>query len=86
LSFKTKEKIMFVYPTSKGHHVLDAELAIPHASVPTVNTPLEDIELEEESHKDPFMQFLDEEEELYNDDFLGFYSGHHVHDNQVSSE
>lgn len=86
LIFETKEKTMFIYPTSKGHHVLDTELAVPKAVVPTIAHFQEDDEIlpqedEEDGKSDPFIQACDEEE-LYYDDFLDFYCGQHVHDNE----
>ena len=76
---------MFINPTSNGHHVQDAELAIPNAIVPAIVNFSEEDEIEPEPDEetgtsDPFLLAF-EEEELYYDDFLDFYCGQHVHDN-----
>ncbi len=79
---------MFIYPTSKGHHVPDADLAVPCAVVPTVVNTLEEDEIEPEPDNDvrttdPFMGALEDEDELYFDEFLDSFCGQHVHDSLV---
>lgn len=89
--FKTKEKTMFIYPTVKGYHVLDAELVVPHAVIPSVVNVTDESESESESELepeeleslDPFMCAFEEEESYY-DDFLDFYCGQHVQDYESS--